>query len=180
MLVTNKPFLSLTAADLMTDPVLTIPEETSLRAAARLLCRSHISGAPVVDAQGRCVGVLSSSDFVVWAGKQGEETAGAPEATAFIAPWGETVVIEDAPDKMLREYMTVRPVTVTAQTPIGDMAQKMVDAHIHRVLVVLAGDQPCGIVTSTDILAAVAHEAQRAAEHKETKPARRNPTRRQR
>jgi CBS domain-containing protein len=54
----EKQFLALTAADLMTAPVMTIPEETSLREAARLLHGAHISGAPVVDADGRCVGVL--------------------------------------------------------------------------------------------------------------------------
>jgi CBS domain-containing protein len=62
-----KPFLSLTAADLMSTHVMTIPHQMSLRDAARLLSRSNISGAPVVDAEGRCLGVLSSSDFVTWA-----------------------------------------------------------------------------------------------------------------
>jgi CBS domain-containing protein len=66
-----KPLLTLTAADLMTSPVQTIRQETSLREAAGMLSGSHISGAPVVDADGRCVGVLSSSDFVTWAVKGG-------------------------------------------------------------------------------------------------------------
>jgi CBS domain-containing protein len=48
---------------------------------------------------------------------------------------------------------------VTPQTPIGEVAQKMAEAHIHRVLVVRDHDRPCGIVTSTDILTAVAGAA---------------------
>ena len=63
-----RPLLGLTAADLMTAPVMTIPEEMSLSEAARLLSGAHVSGAPVVDAEGRCVGVLSSSDFVTFSG----------------------------------------------------------------------------------------------------------------
>src|SRR5262245_63361934 len=59
-----RPLLGLTAAELMTAPVMTMAEEMSLSEAARLLCGAHISGAPVVDAEGRCVGVLSSGDFV--------------------------------------------------------------------------------------------------------------------
>jgi CBS domain-containing protein len=39
----------------------------------------------------------------------------------------------------------------------------MVDAHIHRVLVVVEHDRPRGIITSTDILAAVALAARKAA-----------------
>ena len=135
---------------------MTIPQETSLREAAHLLSRSSISGAPVVDADGRCIGVLSSSDFVTWAGKDGKA-----RRSAFIAPWGEMINIEDSPDNEIRHYMTVQPVTVLPTAPIGELAQKMVDAHIHRVLVVGDENRPCGIVTSTDILAAVARAAQK-------------------
>jgi CBS domain-containing protein len=53
----------------------------SLRAAAQLLMHDRISGAPVVDDAGRCIGVLSSSDFVTWAGKDGNGTS-----IHFIAP----------------------------------------------------------------------------------------------
>ena len=131
----------------------TIPNDTSLREAARLLARSDVSGAPVVDGDGRCVGVLSSHDFVTWAGAEGGES------TSFIAPWGEIINVDDAPDNEIRHYMTKQPVTVPPTTPIGELAQKMVDAHIHRVLVVTDQNRPRGIVTSTDILAAVARAA---------------------
>jgi CBS domain-containing protein len=150
------PLLALTAADLMKSPVVTIPEGTSLREAAQLLCRSNITGAPVVDAEGRCRGVLSSSDFVTRATAKGEEVS-------FLAPWGEVISVEDAPDDEIRHYMTARPVTVLPTTAVGDLAQKMVDAHIHRVLVVDEGERPCGIVTSTDVMAAVARATQKAS-----------------
>ena len=64
MLTATKPFLALTAADLMSPAVVVIPTSMSLQAAARLLSRFAISGAPVVDAEGRCVGVLSTTDFL--------------------------------------------------------------------------------------------------------------------
>jgi CBS domain-containing protein len=162
MRAATEPFLTLTAADLMTAPVTTIPETTPLREAARLLSRSGISGAPVVDANGRCLGVLSSSDFVTWAGKEGEEVS-------FIAPWGEVVSVNGSPDNEIRHYMTAQPVTVAPGTPIGELAQKMIDAHIHRVLVV-EQDRPCGIITSTDILAAVALAARKASLKQKAKP----------
>jgi CBS-domain-containing membrane protein len=156
-------FLGLTAADLMTAPVMTIPEQTSLREAARLLHGSHISGAPVVDAEGRCVGVLSSSDFVTWA-----ETGGEPgkerRATTFIAPWGELISIEESADHEIRRYMTAQPVTAAPTDPVGDLAQTMVDFHIHRVIVVGEDNRPRGIVASTDVLAAVGRMARKATQ----------------
>jgi CBS domain-containing protein len=114
---------------------------------------------------GRCIGVLSSSDFVTWAGKDGNG-----KAIHFLAPWGEMIDIDDSPDNEIRHYMTAQPVTVAPTAPLGGLAQKMVDAHIHRVLVVVDESRPQGIVTSTDILAAVARAAQRAALEREGKP----------
>jgi CBS domain-containing protein len=137
----------------------------SLREAAHLLTRDRISGAPVVDADGRCIGVLSSSDFVTWAGKPS-----GCKAISFIAPWGEMIDIEDSPDNEIRHYMTAQPVTVAPAAPIGELAQKMVEAHIHRVLVVVDQSRPQGIVTSTDILAAVSRAADQAILEKERKP----------
>jgi CBS domain-containing protein len=139
----------------MTGPVLTLSPDTSLREAARKLSRSSISGAPVVDADGRCVGVLSSSDFVIWASK-GAETG----TTSFLAPWGELINLDDEPDTAIRNYMTRQPLTIPLQTSIGELARIMVDAHIHRVLVVAdPRGAPCGIVTSTDVLAAITRAA---------------------
>jgi CBS domain-containing protein len=170
------PFLGLTAADLMTTPVTTIPQEMSLREAAHLLTRDRISGAPVVDPDGRCLGVLSSSDFVTWAG---DDASGTEKSCChFLAPWGEIIDIDDSPDNEIRHYMTAQPVTVAPSCPIGELAQKMVDAHIHRVLVVGDQNRPQGIVTSTDILAAVACAAREAAPEKERKPTKRSQARR--
>jgi CBS domain-containing protein len=164
--------MDLTAADLMTTPVRTIPQNTTLHEAARLLTHARISGAPVVDADGRCIGVLSSSDFVTWAGKDG-----GGKAVHFLAPWGEMIDIDDSPDNEIHHYMTAQPVTVAPTAPIGELAQKMLDAHIHRILVV-DESRPQGIVASTDILAAVARAAQRAALEGERKPKKRSRARR--
>jgi CBS domain-containing protein len=153
----NASVARLRAADLMSTPVLSIPEVTPLREAARMLSRSSISGAPVIDAEGRCVGVLSSTDFVTFAG-EATEPGQHREATTFIAPWGELVSIDESADEEIRRYMTAQPITVAPTTPITEVAQKMADAHIHRVLVTGEDRRPCGIVTSTDILAAVARE----------------------
>src|SRR4051812_16813120 len=65
----TKPLLSLTAGDLMCTAVVTIPQHTSLKEAAHLLAQAGISGAPVVDVEGRCIGVLSSGDIVSWVDK---------------------------------------------------------------------------------------------------------------
>ena len=53
-----------TARDVMTRNVALVRADQTLREAAALLTECHISGAPVVDRDGRLVGVLSESDLL--------------------------------------------------------------------------------------------------------------------
>jgi CBS-domain-containing membrane protein len=159
MRTTSKPLLNLTAADLMTTTVVAIPRAMSLRGAAHLLAQAHISGAPVVDGSGHCIGVLSTTDFVSWADKG--DAARHPRLPAVDCPHSEWQVLEpeQLPADEVGEYMTPDPVTVLPGTSIGELARQMTDAHIHRVIVVDAERRPVGIVSSTDILAALARAA---------------------
>jgi CBS-domain-containing membrane protein len=159
MAVTNRPFLSLTAEDLMTRAVEAIPQEMSLRAAAHLLSQARISGAPVVDAHGRCVGVLSATDFLHWAEKGGPAPEALPARPGCRHTDWQVMDAESLPQDEVRQYMTADVVTVPPGTRIADLARQMLDAHIHRVIVVDEQRFPVGIVTSTDILAAVAYKA---------------------
>ena len=161
-----KTLQSLTAADLMSAPVTSIPHDMLLRDAGHLLIKSSISGAPVVDSEGNCIGILSSSDFVGWAetgGEMEEKKAG----VSFIAPWGEVVSLDACEGCIVSRFMTKQPVTVPATMSIGEVAQTMINAHIHRVLVT-EGKRPCGIISSIDIVAAVANAAQATARKRKT------------
>jgi CBS domain-containing protein len=156
MITTSKPFSTLTAADLMSREVVLIPKELSLRAAARLLSRNQISGAPVVDAEGRCIGVVSATDFVRWAEKDNEAATIATADTDCHCAW-QVVEPERLPVDQVNRYMTCDPIMVSPQTPIRELARLMLDAHIHRVIVKDELRRPVGIVSSMDILAAVAN-----------------------
>jgi len=200
MTVTTKPLHALTTADLMRRDVVAIPQEMSLRAAAQLLYQHQIGGAPVVDADGRCVGVLCATDFVHWAeeGAQGVDDVrlpGCPYQVKGRMLTGEDAVIctlaeGSCPLQEMRpsmggrhiavcfrgsgklpewlhantsvtvsavgRYMTRDVVTAGPQTPLPELARMMIDGHIHRVIVVDGQRRPIGIVSSTDILAALA------------------------
>jgi len=147
---------SLTAADLMKQPVQAIPQEMSLAAAGGILQREHISGAAVIDGNGRCVGVISTTDFLNAAPK--DHTAAGPhgpEEPCF-SEW--QVDVESLPGEEVRRHMSTDVVTVGPTTPIAEVARMMLDAHIHRVFVVDEQRRPVGIVSSTDIIAAVAYD----------------------
>jgi hypothetical protein len=52
------------AMDVVTTAVITVGPDTSVQAVAKLLCEGGISGAPVVDAADRLVGIVSEGDLL--------------------------------------------------------------------------------------------------------------------
>ncbi len=155
MLALRKALTTMTAADVMSHDVVMIPRQMSLRAVARLFSRSQISGAPVVDEMHRCVGVLSASDFVRWTEVRMAPPSADETPATSVCEW-QMPELKDLPTDSVEYFMTADPVTVAPSTPLPEVARKMIDAHIHRVIVVEDWGRPIGIVSSTDVLAAVA------------------------
>jgi CBS-domain-containing membrane protein len=159
-MTTSKPLLALTAADVMSREVLTIPRQMSLRAAAHQLVQAHVSGAPVIDERGRCVGVLSTTDLARWLDRGGQPARPAAAPRCFCSDW-QVIDPEGLPPDPVSRYMTADPVTATPDTPVGALARRMLDAHVHRVIIADPTGRPVGIVSTTDVLAAVARFAER-------------------
>ena len=116
----DKDFLSLTAADVMSRNVIFLPGEMSLQGAARLLARAQVSGAPVVDSNGRCIGVMSTTDFLPWVenGKLRNEPRESAEDVCH--SWRIFDEATEADDTVERT-MTHDPLVVTADRRIGEL-----------------------------------------------------------
>ena len=149
----EKPIESLTAADLMSCALVTIPEEMSQRDAAKLLAERDVRGAPVVDENGRCIGVVSTTDFLRATFVETMESPLAAEAD-FCCPW--QVFDHEKLSGCVKDIANKCPKTVSPNTPIGDLAQMMVASHIHRLIVVEDAGALVGIVSGTDLLGALA------------------------
>jgi CBS domain-containing protein len=59
-----------TVGEVMTTPAVTIPEATSLEQVAQQLTHQRIRRLPVVDANGKLVGIVSRHDVLVWASRR--------------------------------------------------------------------------------------------------------------
>jgi CBS domain-containing protein len=168
MRVVPSQLFRLTAADLMSREVLTLSQGMPVQSAIRALTRVRVGGAPVVDEQGRCVGVFSLSDCNRRLRGDNRDAQGAPPLPGCVCcDW--TIVQEEwdtLPADAVSRYMTPDPVLVLPETPVGEVAQMMVEAHIHRLIVVGEDRRPLGVVSSTDVLAAVARAA-RECEYEE-------------
>ncbi len=118
--------------DIMSAAVVTVAPDTSLSRLARVLDEHGISGAPVVDPDGRVLGVVSTTDI-------------AREARYGTNPAGRTAVA----------VMTHGAVSVRPDASVQELARFLSRAQVHRALV-LDGGKLVGIVTAHDALAALA------------------------
>jgi len=126
-------------AELMQIEVETVPADSLLNDALVIMADSRISGMPVVDGAGRMVGVISTTDIVT-----SEEEA--EDRTARDALSEQTLV---------RDLMTPRPLTIAPDADVKDAARQMLDADVHR-LFVTEGERLVGVISTTDIMHAVA------------------------
>ena len=126
-------------AELMQTEVQTVPSDSVVNDAIVTLADSHISALPVVDGVGRMVGVISSTDILA-----SEEEA--EDQTAREALFEGTFV---------RDLMTPRPLTISLDAEVKEAAQRMLYADVHR-LFVTEGERLIGVVSTTDIMRAVA------------------------
>ncbi|HZZ82161.1 MAG TPA: CBS domain-containing protein [Gemmataceae bacterium] len=155
---TTQALFDLIASDLMSRQVITIPQETSLPVAVERLAQAHVSDAPVVDSGGRCIGLFSTANLARRAQLAKRAAQQAPAIPGCVcSDWG--VVEHDwdtLPAEAVSWYMTADPATVSAETPICELAKKMTDGHFCRLIVVDAERHPVGIVACADVLAALA------------------------
>jgi CBS domain-containing protein len=144
---------SLRARDLMTPDVVTVPPETPVLAVARLLADRGISAAPVVDAQGQVVGVVTEADLIRRLAGEEDRPAGwlaslfsnqERDAERYARTHGVTA----------RDLMTAQLVAVDPDALASHVAHLMEERGIRRVLVTQEGRLK-GIVSRADLLRAL-------------------------
>lgn len=89
-------------------------------------------------------------------GPDGETLNICGQPNCVLVDW-QIVDVEKLPTDEVRRFMTPDPVTTRTATPIRVLARMVIDAHIHRIVVVDEERRPIGVVSSTDLLAALAY-----------------------
>ncbi len=141
------------ARDLMTPDVVTVPPETPVIAMARLLADRGISAVPVVNAEGKVLGVVTEADLIRrLAGEEDRPTSWF--GSLFTDPASQAERYARTHGVTATDLMTEAVVSVAPDTPAAQIAHLMEERNIRRV-VVLDGGKLKGIVSRADLLRAL-------------------------
>jgi len=127
------------ARQIMTSPVLTVRADTTVREAATLLLENRITAAPVLDAGGELIGIVSESDLVV--DRFGHD------------PRNQVRPVQDEPPgpQTVGEVMTTPVIALGPSADAADLAETMLGSDV-RSIPIVEGATVIGIVSRRDLL----------------------------
>lgn len=139
-------------SEIMSSPVKTLNRDQTLEQAAKLMLDNHIGGIPVVDDDGKLIGMVTESDFSA-------KEHGIPFSRVFapqlFGKWMSKEGIEKAYDAArnitVDKVMSSPVITVGSDDTVAEAVRKMLEQRIHRVVVSDDGT-PVGIVSRHDLL----------------------------
>lgn len=140
-----------TVSDVMSHDIYAFAQDTSIETAARVLAVRHISGAPVLSASGRPVGVVTLADLVD-RGRPRTQRQGYPLYYRLvdddIEELGDSVEVSEG---RVVDVMSPFVLSIESTATLAEAAHRMVGEGVHRLLV-MDETRLVGIVTSLDLL----------------------------
>ena len=136
---------ALHAHQIMSSPVTTLTPETSILEAWRLFRAKRYRHIPVVDSEGRLVGIVADRDLLRYAAVNGR-----------IPPFDEHSVEAQT---AIATLMKPRVLTATPDTEIRQIARVLIEQHIGAMPIMDYQGRLRGIVTRSDILRALVTHA---------------------
>lgn len=146
------------ARDMMTKNVVTVGLEMAVKDLAGLMAEKDIGGAPVVDADGKLIGIVTESDLIVQDARLQYPTYihlldGFIYWPSSAAKFNEE--FKKALGATVGEIMTVDVVTAGEDSTIEDLATLMIEKDIGRIPIIDSSSKVTGIVTKHDVVTAI-------------------------
>ena len=152
--------MNTTVADVMTKGPISVTPQTSLEEAIQILAEKKISGLPVVDDNGKIVGVISETDLM-WQ----ETGVEAPPYIMFLDsviylqnPARYNKEIHKALGQTVGEVMSDRPITIEPDRSVKEAARIMHEKKVRRLPVIDSQSKLLGIITQGDVIRMMAME----------------------
>lgn len=144
-------------SNVMTTEVLTFGPDDNVAEAMSGLVGRGIDAAPVIDADGQVIGIISTGDLIVQETELHVPTVISLLGATLELPSSKRHFEEDlrrALGSTVADVMTPDPITIGPEATVEDAATTMHEHNVSRLPVVEEG-QLVGIVARTDILRAI-------------------------
>ena len=139
--------------DVMTRNVICVAADETVLAAAGTMLQNRISGLPVVDAEGKLVGMVTEGDFLR-RGEIGTERRRPKWLEFLIGPGRLAEEYVHASGRKIEAVMTANPVTVSEDDSLETVVELMERRRIKR-LPVLRDGKVVGIVSRANLMYAL-------------------------
>ena len=144
--------MTMKISKIMSAPAITVTENESLETAARKMLDSGIGGLPVVDANGKLVGIVTESSFTARSKGVPFSTFRAPHLLGrWISGEGVDKIYQEARETPVADVMAGPVVTVSENDTVTRAVELMLKHDVNRLPVVRDG-RPVGIVARHDLL----------------------------
>jgi CBS-domain-containing membrane protein len=140
---------AITAEQIMTRQVVSVPETAPLAEVVRLLADHDISGMPVIGPDRTVAGVISEKDFL---SKMGGSTSPSFMHVILQCLEKKGCIAADIKKLTAKEIMSSPAVTISGTTPLFEVADIMDRNNINRVPVTDDAGQLAGIVARSDLI----------------------------
>ena len=143
---------AMTCADIMSRDVVTVSPDSSWLEAAALLRRHSVKALPVIGENERVVGIVSATDLVdkmVW-GPKGPRVG-------LVHRLREAALLKRPAQASVEEIMSAPVRSARPETPIAELVPLMADGGWHHLPVIGAKGELLGVVTQSDLIAALFH-----------------------
>lgn len=144
------------ARDIMSSPVVAALPSDDLQKVARRMVDNAIGCLPVIDAEGKLVGIVTESDYQAEHGYAPFSLFEMPRLFhRFIDLEGLERIYAEARAIPVSRIMRQPPLTMADDTPIEKVAAAMLEHGIHHIPI-LRGGQVVGIIARRDLLKVMA------------------------
>lgn len=152
--------LTTTLEQIMHRDVLCVRRELAIESLGALFLERGISGAPVVDEQGRPIGVVSKTDLVrlmldgeAWPEAPGSKERPIAQTNRGVKyDLGSGFHLERGPRATVGDIMTPMVISLPADAKVSQAAALMAYEGIHRLVVVDAHGRVVGVISALDVL----------------------------
>jgi CBS domain-containing protein len=143
--------------DVMVKHVVAVNPDDQVSDALKTMLENRVSALPVVDAHDCCVGVLSATDLLHLAQQLGGELEALHQAEGLSRELLEEQLERTGfSSQVVQEVMTHSAVTVEPDTTLVAAAAAMIRNQIHRLAVTDPQGKLLGIISTMDIIRALA------------------------